>query len=163
MTNPESVSEEKAAFAALLLRHRDPFKAATILHPDNTNRALWIAAHFPKDAEFLAIMEKMQESIDPMDLLPGKAELAQSIWDRMTGKLDDGKKGYVSADDFGKLAKLYAEVRGFIEKPSTTINNNNNVIVPKAIEVPTHGTDEEWERAALKQQEESLNVSRSRH
>jgi len=163
MTNPAKESEEKAAFAALLLKEPDPFKAALQLYPENTARALRIATEFPKDAEFKAILAHMESQIDPMDCLPTKADLARVVWNKMTGKAENGNAIYVSVDDFAKLGKLYAEIRGFIEKPGPVINNNNNVIVPRAIEVPNHGTNEEWEQAAQRQQEESLNVSRSRH
>ncbi len=40
MSDELKESEEKAAYAALLLKERDPFKAALSLFPNNTNRAL---------------------------------------------------------------------------------------------------------------------------
>lgn len=154
--------EEKAAYAALLLKDPDPFRAALTLFPDNTNRALWVANHWPKDEEVKTLISKVKENNDEMDFLPGKADLARDIWDRMKGKRPDGSTIPPDSESYTKLAKLYAEVRGFIEKPAAPIVNNN-VIVPRAIEVPTHGTTEEWELAAEKQQRELLNVSRSRH
>ena len=155
-------TEEKAAYAALLLKDPDPFRSALALFPNNTNRALWVANHWPQDAEVVGLLAKIRENNDEMSFLPGKPDLARDIWDRMQGKRPDGSIVPPTTEDYAKLAKLYAEVRGFIEKPAAAVVNNN-VVVPRAIEVPTHGTDEDWEAAAEKQQQELLNVSRSRH
>lgn len=163
MTDETNESEEKAAYAALLLKENDPFKAALSLFPNNTNRALRVANEWPKDDEVKAEVKRLRESDDVMSLLPDKADLARDIWQRMQGAtLPNGVVIPPTADEYSKLAKLYAEVRGFIEKPSAP-SQNVTVVVPKAIEVPTHGTNEEWELAAERQQRELLNVSRSRH
>lgn len=161
-TDTATETEEKAAFAALLLRERDPFKAALTLFPNNTNRALWIAAHWPKDPEFIALQAAINSKADEMSFLPGKAHFAQQLLDRMEGRRPDGSIIPPSADDYAKIAKIYANVRGFEQKPETAVVNNN-VIVQKVIEVPTHGSNEEWEVAVEKQQTELLNVSRSKH
>lgn len=154
-------AEEKAAFAAMLLRESDPFKVALELYPDNTNRALRVANEWPKDPEVLEIQRKLMGDSDNLSFLPSKAELARDIWERMKGTPVNGVNIPTTAEEYTKLAKLYAEVRGFIEKPQN--NQNVTVVVPKVIEMPTHGTDEDWEAAAAKQQRELLDVSRSRH
>lgn len=159
----ENEPEEKAAFAALLLTERDPFKAALTLFPSNINRALRVATEWTHDPVVRAEQARIKESGGAMSLLPDKAALAADIWDKMQGPIQpNGTRMPPSPDDYTKLAKLYADVRGFIEK-SAPIINNNNVIVPKVIEVHNHGTDEDWEVAAERQQQELLNVSRSRH
>lgn len=154
--------EEKAAFAALLLKMpNDPFKAALELVSDTT-RALRIAMEWPKDPIVKAETERLTEGEGALSFLPGKGELLRDIWDRMQGQV--GAAGTIikpTPDDYAKLAKLYAEVRGFIEKPQS--GPAVQVIIPRAIEVPTHGTDEQWESAAATQQRELLDVSRSRH
>lgn len=156
-------SEEKAAYAALLLRERDPFKAALSLFPDNTNRALWVANHWPNDSVVKAEQTRLRADDGEMSFLPDKAALAADIWAKMQGtELPNGVVIPPTADEYSKLAKLYADVRGFIEKPSAP-SQNVTVIVPKAIEVPNHGSNEDWEAAAERQQRELLNVSRSRH
>lgn len=155
-------AEEKAAFAVLLLKTpNEPFKAAIALFPDNTPRALWVANHWVADPEVLAAIEAIKADKGEMAFLPTKAELAKDIWDRMQGKRPDGSIVPPSPDDYAKLAKLYADIRNFIEKPAT--GPAVTVVIPRAIEVPTHGTDDQWELAAEKQQTELLNVSRSRH
>lgn len=162
MSEPIDESKEKAAYASLLLKERDPFKAALSLFPNNTNRALWVANHWPNDPEVIEAKTALMQEGGDMGFLPDKAELARDIWNRMQGAVTaDGRTIPPTADDYAKLAKLYADVRGFIEKPQN--NQNVTVVVPKAIEVPTHGTNDEWELAAAKQQQELLNVSRSRH
>lgn len=155
-------TEEKAAFAALLLRERDPFKAALTLFPNNTNRALFVATKWPTDPEFLALQKSVRENFDELSLLPTKAQFAQLILERMEGKRPDGSIIPPDTEDFAKLGKLFADVLGFIEKPQAP-SNSVTLIMPKVIEVPTHGTDEEWELAAGKQQHDLLNVSRSKH
>jgi hypothetical protein len=155
-------AEEKAAFAVGLLKQpNDPFKVALSLFPDNTNRALWVAHNWPHDAEVKAEQERLANE-DGGDFLPSKADLARAIWQKMEGTTNsEGRVIVPTTEDYAKLAKLYAEVRGFIEKPGT--GPQVNVIVPRAIEVPTHGSNEAWEAAAEIQQRELLNVSRSRH
>lgn len=162
MTTPNE-SEEKAAFAALLLKTpTEPFKAALALFPDNTSRALWVANHWVNDPEVLAAQKRNKEEFGEFAGLADKVDLARDIWQRMQGTTTpDGRQIIPSPDDYAKLAKLYAEVRGFIEKPQT--GPAVQVVFPRAIEVPTHGSNEDWEAAAAKQQRELLDVSRSRH
>lgn len=150
--------EEKVKFARLLLSEKDAFKAALLLYPDDTSHALWVADNWANDEEVLAYVA----THDSIDALPSKTQLARDIWERMQGiALSNGKISRPTADDYVKLAKLYADVRGFIEKPQ--MNSNVTVVVPKAIEVPTYESDAAWEKAAAKQQQELISVSRSRH
>lgn len=153
---------EKRAFAELLLQMpHEPFKAALQLYPENTNRALWIANTWPSDGLVQAEMARLRELHGPYVGLADKPKLLRAIWERMTSqRLPDGRMVSCTADEFAKLAKLYAEVMGYIEKPTTTAVN---VTVPRAIEVPVHQTNESWEQAAARQQRELLEVSRNRY
>lgn len=145
--------EEKAAFAALLIRYpKEPFKAALELWPLDVSLALRRSNEWPNDKAVLAELKRLRNEGDDMEMLPGKSELAIEVWNKMQD---------CSADDFAKLAKLYAELRGYIEKPSPS--TNVNVFTQKCIEVPTLGSNQEWEDAVAKQQTELLNVSRSKH
>lgn len=155
-------SEEKAAYAALLLKERDPFKAALQLFPDNTNRALWVANHWPNDAEVKAEQERLIGVDDGASFLPSKAELARDIWQRMQGTtLPSGVVIPPTPEEYAKLAKLYADVRGFIEKPQTNVNVTTNV--QRVVEVPVFQDESSWEAAAARQQRELLNNARTRH
>lgn len=147
--------EEKVRFAALLLRDpTDPFKAALTLTGNDTQRSLRIANFWPGDATVIAAQNGIAAE-DELEMLPGKADLCRIIWKRAT------REGIVD-EDFVKVAKLYAEVRGYIAKPDNSVSVNlgvtNNVMV-----VTDMGTDEEWERKTAQQQRDLLNVSTSRH
>lgn len=163
LNNEDDNTKRKKLFAESLIRNpKDPFKAALEVFPDNTHKALWAANYWVNDAEVISFKNKILETTDEFSFLPSKADLANDIWQRMQGAgFIQGKTVPVSADEYAKLAKLYAEVRGFIDKPQTTINTN--VVIPKAIEVPVHENLEEWEKAAVTQQTDLLNVSRSKH
>lgn len=153
----EQEQKEKAAFAALLIRMpTEPFPAALQVIPNDTGRALKASFEWPHDEFVIAEMKRLKEQSADIDLLPNKAELCQKIWDKLNGT------GYMTPEDFVKTAKLYAEVRGFIEKPSNAVTVQNN-FVQKVIEVANHGSDDQWEAAAAKQQQELLNVARTRH
>lgn len=164
MSTISNEDDEKQAFAMLSLQFpAEPFKAALKLFPANTNRALWVATHWPKDAQVKAYIAEFVEDQGEFAGLAGKAELARDIWNRMQGHItESGVAVLPSADDYVKLAKLYAEVRGFIEKPAATTNVFTGVS-QKVIEAPVHSSDEAWEQAAEQQQRDLLNVSRTKH
>lgn len=163
MTNEEKELKEKAEYAALLLKERDPFKAALALFPENTNRALWIANHWPKDDVVKAEQTRINAEIGEMGFLPGKGDLARDIWQRMQGTtLPNGVTVPPTPEEYAKLAKLYADVRGFIEKPQTNVSVNNN-ITQRVVEMPVFASEGEWEAQAAKQQRELLDNARTRH
>lgn len=151
MTRDEE-AEAKKRYAYALIRTPDPLGAALELYPDDTKIAAWIAKHWSKDPEVIAEKDRLKETIGAKGLAD-KSDLSRAIWDRMNGP--------ILSDDFAKLAKIYAEVNGFIEKPAPP-NVTANIIIPKVIEIPNHGTDANWEALAEKQQKDLLNVSRSK-
>jgi len=162
MSDELKESEEKAAYAALLLKERDPFKAALALFPNNTNRALWVANHWPNDAEVKAEQARLTEEAGDMAFLPGKADLARDIWQRMQGTtLPNGVTIPPTPEEYAKLAKLYADVRGFIEKPQTNVNVTTNV--NRVVEMPVFANESEWEAEAARQQRELLENARTRN
>lgn len=146
---PQEQTAAKKQYAEILTRIPEPFAAALELYPDDTKIAAWIARNWPHDPEVIAAKKEIRNTED----LPNKTDLARAIWDKMQGP--------IMPDDFGKLAKIYAEVNGYIEKPGPGVIAQ--IIIPKVIEVPNHGTNEEWEAKAEKQQKDLLNVSRSKH
>lgn len=153
---PITEAEEKAAFAALLLREADSFKAALALHPHNTNRALRIAQEWKNDPEVLTAVETLRaEGASRYS----KSQLRDELTAKMLTIVDNEKE---ETEDRIKAATFIANLHALIEKPATIVNNNT-LIQPKVIEVPSFGTVEEWESAAEKQQRELLSVSRSRH
>jgi len=161
MTDERNESEEKAAYAALLLKERDPFKAALQLFPDNTNRALWVANHWPNDDEVKAEQTRLSNEEGDSFLL-SKREFLQDIEQRMRGTVyPNGAVIPPTPEEYAKLAKLYADVRGFIEKPQTNVNVTTNI--QRVVEVPVFQDESSWEAAAAKQQRELLNNARTRH
>lgn len=147
--------ENKTAFAVEFLKSPDDaFKAALQVFPHDTGQALRAAHTWPKDPFVVAETERLSGELGDDAFLPGKAELCRNIWARM-------QKDFVSSEDFVKLAKLYAEVRSFIEKPNTNVNVA--VVTNKVMVVKDLGTNDEWEMKAERQQRELLNVSTSRH
>lgn len=147
--------EAKARFGALLLKTpNDAFGAALKLYPGDTSRCLIIARSWPTDPIVVDAMTGKVEREGELAQLPDRVELAKKVWDRLNGEMEP--------EEFVKVAKLYAEIRGYIEKPGVTVNNNtqvnNRVMVIKDL-----GTDAEWEAKSAKQQRELLNVSTSRH
>ena len=161
MTDERNESEEKAAYAALLLKERDPFKAALQLFPDNTNRALWVANHWPNDDEVKAEQTRLSNEEGDSFLL-SKREFLQDIEQRMRGTVyPNGAVIPPTPEEYAKLAKLYADVRGFIEKPQTNVNVTTNV--NRVVEMPVFANENEWEAEAARQQRELLENARTRH
>ena len=148
-------SEEKAAFAqAMLSANMNPLEAGQLVHPANFNRAAQIASMWHNDAEVKAMIATLK-----------KAEIAESGVSEDERYVEEKLKEIIEnarfPDDRIKALDKLMELKGLAKKPQT--GPAVQVVIPRAIEVPTHGTDEEWEAAAAKQQRELLNVSRSRH
>lgn len=153
---------QKAAFAALLLREPQPFKAALMIFPDNTNRALRIANEWPNDPEVKAEMDRLVND-EAESLLMTKAQFLLSLEQRMKGTVyPDGLVVPLNTDDFTKVAKLYAETRGFIEKPQTNVNVQA-AIVHRVIESPVFPSEHAWEMESERQQRELLANARTRN
>lgn len=134
---------QKTAYAALLIQEQDPYKAAFALFPGNTNRSIRVAAEWPSDP--IVINEKarlVKEARENLDSLPTKHDLARAVWDRMKGADDD--------EAFVKLAKVYGEINGFIEKPQT--QTNVNIQQNRVMTLRDMGSDSDWESAVLDQQ-----------
>jgi hypothetical protein len=147
---------QKVAFASLLRKEGDAFKAGLTLFPNNTNRALRIATEWPNDAKVIAELDRLDADTDPTKDLPTKVDLAKKVWDRLNKAVED--------EDFVKLAKLYAEVNGYIEKPqnSTNVNIQQN----RVMTVRDFGSEAHWESKMLDQQRALASgtfVSQSNH
>lgn len=141
----------KPQYAAFLAQNPAPFEAALMLIPDNHGMAAWVAVNWANDPEVLAERDRVRKEIGE-SLLPDKTDLCTLVWDL-------ANKGCF--DDRIKAAKLYGELRGYVEKAAPAIVNNT--FSPKVIQVTNHGTDAQWESAAEKQQRELLSVASTRH
>lgn len=151
--------EQKRKFAKLFLeRGMSPntaFQIALgIFGEGETSKAIKAAMNWQADPQVLEFIDEIKAAGEDLELLPSKADLARDVWARLKDEPD--------SENYAKLAKLYAEVRGFIEKPQTN-QNLQIVVAPKVIEVPVYQNAEAWENDSAKQQNELLNVARSRH
>lgn len=102
--------EYKRQFAGYLLRKPDdPYWAALQVYPDDTQLAAMIARTWPIDGEVLRLKKELVEANGADHYLPQRDELARSLWARMHDK-------NVTPDEFAKLAKVYADVMGMVQK-----------------------------------------------
>lgn len=140
---------QKKAYAALLLNEPDPYKAAFCLFPGNTNRAILVASQWPSDQVVIEEQTRLRTEVAAnKPALPSKHDLAKVVWERMKGTPDD--------EAFVKLAKLYGEVNGFIEKPQPS-QTNVNIQQNRVMTVRDFGTEENWETKMLDQQRKLQN------
>jgi len=138
-------AQKKFEYAISLLRHpEDPFKAALSVWPNDTATALSASKDLPNDPDVKTMCDELVMENGQAAFLPTKEDLARAVWQRANKTLDPevAFKGY----------KLYADIRGFIDKAGTTINNNTLVDNRSVMVYKDHGTDEEWAAKALAQQ-----------
>lgn len=138
--NDQERNRLKQEFAANLLRYRDdPAKAAFATTPD-AGLALQIARDWPQDGFVQAQMDKLLSSTDATTFLPTKESQARDIYAIAVDV-------HNPIEDRLKAHRLYAEVRGFIEKPSQG-GGNVNILTQGVMIVSDKGTDQEWEAKA---------------
>jgi len=143
----------KEKFAELSLREPDAFKVALVLYPNDTGRALRVANEWPNDPQVKEIRQSLVDAEEDGEtaFLPTKADASRLAWNIAR----DADK---FTEDRLKALKLYAEIRGFIEKPAVNVNNNiqNNVSM-RVLVVKDHGTNDEWETKLRSQQKKLIN------
>jgi hypothetical protein len=147
--------EEKLAFAeAMISANMNPLEAGQLVHPGNFNRAAQIASQWHNDAEVKAMIAEIK-----------KAQIEETGVSEDEKYVEEKLKHIIEtcthADDRIKALEKLMDLKGLSKKPQS--GPAVQVVIPRAIEIPTHGTNEEWEATAAKQQRELLNVSRSRH
>lgn len=144
--------KHKRQFAQLYLKLGDPYKAAFELCGDNTSMAIQIGSEWPNDPVVIDYKNEGLLRRDGTDDLPTKADLARLVWDRM-------QQPMTSDEDFVKLAKTYADVMGYIEKPDTQINVNQQRTV-NVLRLPAQVSVDDFEVKALAQQRRLANDAR---
>lgn len=148
----EDLLSKKEQFAELSLREPDAFKVALVIYPNDTGRALRIANEWPNDPQVKEIRQSFVDAEEDGEtaFLPSKADASRLAWniardaDKMT-------------EDRLKALKLYAEIRGFIEKPQVTVNNTQNNVSMRVLVVKDHGSNDEWENKLRSQQKKLIN------
>jgi hypothetical protein len=142
----------KLAFAEAWLRNpRNAYAAALTITKKDTFAAMQIADKWVWDDDVAKFKAELIDEYGEEHFLPTKCEMIRDVLDRAeTAYLDDS---YV------KLMKLAADMRGFIEKPGLTINNNtqtnNRVMIVPVGKLNDDGTvdAQDWERKAIEQQQ----------
>ena len=136
----------KAFARAYVDEGSNALKACMQLWPREPQKALRMSAKLMSND---MVKEQIKEAeTNALSTLPSKAQYAMKLWQKM----EDAQ----SEDSYHKLSKLYAEVRGFIEKPIDSQASNVVVIAPRCIEIPSAPSDEAWETKAAKQQAELM-------
>lgn len=139
--------ELKYRFAIALRKGASPFEAIRQAIPDSllelyrdqladryTRSELW-----PLDPYVLEVLASEEGQ-------PSKEELAGLLWQRIQMCEND--------EDLAKLTKEYRELRGWVKEKSSI-----KVDVPGVMLVPTHTTDDDWEKAAEEHQKRLTNAA----
>jgi len=138
-------ADQKKAFAkAFVSKRENAWDAAQVVFSDSA-LAFQAAKELPTDSEVLDLISGLNNASDE-DVdngLPTRAEFIRNIWDRLQ-TCDD--------DDFTKLGKLYADVRGYINKPVDPQTPQQTNVVTHVMVVPAHSNASEWEANAKSQQ-----------
>lgn len=150
MTNEQRL---KLAFAEAWLRNpKNAYAAAMQVTRNDCFTALQIADNWIWDSEVLQFKEALLDEHGEEHFLPSKFEMIRDVLDRADRCLND--------DSYVKHMKLAADMRGFIEKPGVTINNNtqtnNRVMLIPVGQLNDDGTVNalDWEKKAIQQQQD---------
>lgn len=142
----DNETELKQQFARELLKTpTEPFKVAARIFGDDTGRALQVSHRWPHDPEVLGYMAAAVDEMGDLHFLPTKAEAARAAWE-----LSQDQK--LDTDNRLKALRLYADIRGYIERQGGITVNQNNITQNKVMVVKDHGSNSEWENAAAAQQ-----------
>jgi hypothetical protein len=142
----------KAAYAAFLLREPDAFKAACLLCPEDTGKALWIATNWKNDPDVNDELDKLKSSPDSINTIGSKYEVALILWNIANNEILDTKDRMAAIRDFCTLRGIY----DFNSKQGTTVNVDAS---SKVMIVKDHGEDNEWEKKVMTQQQELTSES----
>lgn len=140
----EEIDRKKKFAVEYLKDPSDAFKAAISVFGDDTGAALQASYRWPTDPLVKAFMDQAVNELGDMHFLPTKAEIA-----RVAHSLAVDQR--IPVEDRLKAIRLYADIRGFIDKQGATINNNI-LTTNKVMLVKDHGDDERWEQQLAAQQ-----------
>lgn len=145
------MDEEKALkeqFAAALLRNpNNAFRAAQDVFPGDGNltKALVVMRDWPGDSFVIECCSNLVKTYGARKFLPTREDFARLI----LGEVEGCKDGELKL----KMLRLFGDVMGYIEKPATTVNNNNNCqFGNRVMIVKDHGTNDDWEKRLAQQQ-----------
>lgn len=155
--------ERKKRFAAEFLKSttksmEDAFRITCTLFGADTRAAMEAAREWPHDPEVIGYTNELVSELGDLHFLPTKADLAMLVW-------NISNDGRLPVEDRLKAARLYGDIRGFIERQQAgTVVNNNVLMQNKVMLVKDHGTDESWEQQVAAQQRRLIDdASAPRH
>lgn len=139
--------EAKADFARALLRDpRHPLPVAiSVVGERDMARAIEISRDWPNDAIVKKIQKELIKEFGESYFLPSKEDLARDVYE-----ITRENKATVNE----KLAafRLYADIRGFIEKQAMNNIQNNTIVQNRVMIMPDYGSDDNWEEKLVTQQ-----------
>lgn len=137
----------------LLLKKPDAvFPAALTVSGDNTREALYIERNWPEDPEVQQYIQDIRDELGDEHFLASKAETARKVWELAT--TSEG----MSPDDRLRAYRLYADIRGYIDKGPAGMNLNI-LTTDKVMVVKDHGADDVWEHKLLEQQTKLIDAA----
>ena len=137
-----TVEEQKTIFAIELFPvPGEHLRAATsvlgqFVHP--IQGRMQLADLWRTDPFVLDTCKDLLERYGEEHFLSTKSDVARIIFKRAT-------RPNIDAENFGKLMKLYAEVRGFIERPKNGDAPATNIGTMNVLVVKDKGTTEQWQ------------------
>ena len=147
---------DKVMFGIALAQSTDdPFKVACGLFGADRGKALEATTAWLRDPVVIEARDSHRATHGPATLTITKEELATKVILFAEEKFENGNYRHESKDRLTAY-KLYADIMGFIEKPSVAVNNNiqqNSLHV--VMKTTDYGTDDQWEQS-LKQQQTGL-------
>lgn len=144
----------KRLFAAELLRYpNNPFQAGRVLFPNNHLFAITAAQQWVSDRYVLESQAELIAEFGEDYFLPSKVILARRIYDL-------GERESANTSERLAAYKLYAELRGFIQKSDTIVGANVTINQNRVMVVPSAGSDAEWEEKVGKQQMKLIEGAR---
>lgn len=147
----------KRAFAEAWLRNpSNAFAAALEVTGNDPVASTQLANSWVGDSEVKAFKNELITEYGEEYFLPSKTSMVHDILDRARKCQHD--------EDYVKLMKLAADMRGFIEKPGVTVNNNTTFTTNKVMQIPVFVNnagqpidDHEWEQQLIANQERLTN------
>jgi hypothetical protein len=145
-------SELKKKFAErCLFNPNNKFAAALECTKGNPQQAMRMLEHWLYDDEVKQYEADLIAERGEEAFLPSKSSMVH----RLMNRIDNPG---CTDDDFCKLMKLAADMRGFIEKPGVTVNNN--ITTNKVMNIPVFignnglpASMNEWEQQLIAQQQ----------
>lgn len=149
LTTVEQELSAKKTFARELVRGVAPYEAICRAIRDESVDRVRLMIDWQRDEKVLEFRRELEDDeSDEVHGLVSKAQFCRDLYAKFL-EADPG--------DAAKLAKVYADVRGFTKKPTevhTTTNTTNQTV--QVLKVVDHGSDADWERKAVGYQKELI-------